>query len=173
MRAPNGFTIIEALITVTIFGILATITVPALAQLWRSQQLDSSTQVMLRSLALARQEAITSGRTLTLANNAAIWSRGWHLFQDDNNNGHYDPDELLLRTFPALPEGISLTGNTNVRSYIRYTSSGRATLLNGGYQMGTLTVCQTGHNRGNTITLNNGGRAHQTSAAEACQNPAR
>lgn len=168
MRTLNGFTIAEALITVTILGILATIAVPAFAQLWRSQQLDSSTQMMLRSLALARQEAIKRGRSLTLANNAATWSRGWRLFQDDNNNGHYDPDELLLRTFPALPEGISLTGNTNVRSYIRYTSSGRATLLNGGYQMGTLTICQTGHTRGNTMTLNNGGRVHQTSAVEAC-----
>lgn len=168
MRAPNGFTIIDVLITVTISGILATIAVPSFAHLWRSQQLDSSTRMMLRSLALARQEAIKRGRALTLANNIASWSSGWLLFQDDNNNGHYDPDELLLRTFPALPEGISLTGNTNVSSYIRYTSSGRTTLLNGGYQMGTLMVCQAGHTRGNTLTLNNGGRVHQSSAVEAC-----
>jgi type IV fimbrial biogenesis protein FimT len=168
MRTPNGFTLIEALITVTISGILATIAVPSFAQLWRSQQLDSSTQMMLRSLALARQEAIKRGRTLTLANNAATWSSGWMLFQDDNNNGHYDPNELLLRTFPALPEGISLIGNTHVRSYIRYTANGRATLLNRGYQMGTLTACQAGNTRGNTMVLNNGGRVRQTSGAEVC-----
>lgn len=170
MRVLKGFTIIEALIAVTIFGILISFAAPSFAQLWRSQQLDSSTQTMLRSLVLARHEAIKRGRTLTIATQEGDWSNGWFLFQDDNDNGRYDPNELLLRSFPAIAGSTSLTGNTHVSRYIRYTPSGRATLLNGGYQMGTLTVCHKDHARGNALVINNGGRVRYSRGVDVCQN---
>lgn len=173
MHPLKGFTLIEALITVTISGILISVALPSFAQLWRSQQLDSSTQTMLLSLALARQEAIKRGRALTIANKEGDWSNGWFLFLDDNNNGRHDPSESLLRSFPALPAGTSLTGNTHVRTYVRYTPSGSATLLNGGYQIGTLNVCHEDHVRGNAIVISHGGRARQSHGGAECPNGGR
>jgi len=170
MRTPNGFSIIEALVALTVLSILIGIAVPSFAQLLQAQQLDSATQAMLRSLAIARHEAIKRGQPLTLATLDGEWSNGWFLFQDVNANGLYDPSEMLLRSFPRLPSGTRLTGNIHVSSYIRYTPNGRATLLNGGYQMGTLTVCHRAHDRGNTLVINNGGRVRYSRAVDVCQN---
>ena len=64
MRTPNGFSIIEALVALTVLSILIGIAVPSFAQLLQAQQLDSATQAMLRSLAIARHEAIKRGQPL-------------------------------------------------------------------------------------------------------------
>lgn len=170
MRTPKGFSLIEALVAMSIVGILIGLAVPSFAQLVQAQQLDSATQAMLRSLAIARHEAIKRGLPLTLAAQEGEWSNGWFLFQDDNANGRYEPGEMLLRAFPPLPSSTRLTGNIHVSSYIRYTPSGRATLLNGGYQMGSLKVCQRAHDRGNTLVINNGGRVRYSRGVDVCQN---
>lgn len=168
MRTLKGLTIIEALVAVAVFGILLSVAAPSFSQLLHAQQLDSATQIMRRSLAMARHEAIKRGKPLTLAVREGEWSNGWFLFQDGNDNGRYDPDDLLLRAFPPVPSSTRLTGNTHVSSYIRYTPNGRATLLNGGYQMGTLKVCLKAQARGNTLVINNGGRVRYSRGADAC-----
>jgi type IV fimbrial biogenesis protein FimT len=169
MRTQNGFTLIEALVAVTIFGILLSVAMPSFYQLLHAQQLDSATQAMLRSLAIARHEAIKRGKPLTIAVREGEWTNGWFLFQDGNDNGRYDPDEVLLRAFPPVPSSTSLTGNSHVSSYIRYTPNGRATLLNGGYQMGTLKVCLKAQARGNTLVINNAGRVRYARGTDVCR----
>lgn len=168
MRTSKGISIIEALVAMTVLGILIGLATPSFAQLLQAQQLDSATQAMLRSLTIARHEAIKRGQPLTLATQDGEWSNGWFIFQDDNGNGRYEPSEMLLRAFPPLPSSTRLTGNTHVSSYIRYMPNGRATLLNGGYQMGTLKVCLRSHGRGNTLVLNNGGRIRYSRGVDVC-----
>jgi type IV fimbrial biogenesis protein FimT len=41
---------------------------------------------------------------------------------------------------------VSATGNTTVGRYVSFGASGRSLLLNGGFQAGTITFCESGAN---------------------------
>lgn len=86
------------------------------------------------------------------------WEDGWTVFLDANGSGTQDAEEVAIKVNEGLSSGLTLRGNGNVNSYIRYTPNGRATLTNGGYQMGTLHLCQTTSGAGYQLRLNAGGR---------------
>lgn len=47
----------------------------------------------------------------------------------------------MLRTGDASAAGVRISGNTPVRSYVRYMPSGLAKMQNGAFQAGTITLC--------------------------------
>ncbi|TWI54327.1 type IV fimbrial biogenesis protein FimT [Pseudomonas duriflava] len=163
-----GFTLVELLLTLAVGSILLLVAVPGFSHLLATQQLEDSALIMQRSLSLARGEAITKGKSLTLSRLNGAWRDGWLLYEDSSQNGHYDDGEKVFRVFPALPKAIQLTGNAPVSRYIRFTPDGRATLLNGGYQIGTLTVCRQGGRQAIRLTINNAGRATLKRVMQPC-----
>ena len=40
-----------------------------------------------------------------------------------------------------MPEDLRLSGNLNVAKYVSYTPTGEARLASGGFQAGTITLC--------------------------------
>jgi Tfp pilus assembly protein FimT len=73
------------------------------------------------------------------ANWARGWEQGWIVFvglnnnttNDANDDATADTGEEALRVHAELSGGFTLTGATNVISYISYSSDGRARLTNG------------------------------------------
>ncbi|PAU55672.1 GspH/FimT family pseudopilin [Pseudomonas indica] len=161
MKNVNGFTLLEAITSLIVLITLASLAIPSFGNLLRTQQLESSVQSMQTSLSLARQEAIKQGKSFTLAPTGRTWADGWMLFQDANRNGTLDSGELVFRSFPPLPDEVTLVGNGNVSEYIRYTPDGRATLVNGGFQAGTLTLCRHGTTIGYELILSRSGRVRR------------
>ena len=53
-----------------------------------------------------------------------------------------DAGEELISRRGALPVGLRLSGNQNVARYISFAAIGFTKLTNGGFQAGTLTLCQ-------------------------------
>ena len=62
-RRPTGFTLTELLVTVTIVGIMASITSTSLASFLRIQQLNSVTEQILTAMAQAQQLAMSRSTT--------------------------------------------------------------------------------------------------------------
>lgn len=168
MKNVNGFTLLEAITSTMVLIILASLAIPYFGNLLRIQQLESSTQAMQTSLSLARQEAIKQGKSFTLAPTGMTWTDGWTLFQDANRNGAPDSGELVFRSFPPLPNGVILVGNENVSEYIQYTPDGRTTLLNGGFQAGTLTLCRQGTTISYELILSKSGRVRRNKQQHTC-----
>lgn len=165
MNRRGGFTLIELIVTLAIAAIVLTVGIPSFRELLRENRLATQANEFLAALALTRSEALKRGVRVTLCKSAdgasctadGGYEQGWVVFVDPNNNATVDTGEVILRVYEALPGGLTLTGNTNVRSYVSYTPSGMSQLLGGGFQAGTLTLCAAPKAR--SITINSTGRA--------------
>lgn len=168
MHTSKGLSLVELLVTLSIISIVALIAVPGTSKLRREQQLAGSLSALRGSLAYARQEAIRTGGSVSMTPMRNQWHYGWRIFHDTNNDGIWQASERVLRELAPLGTGVSLTGNTPVQSYIRYTPSGRASLTSGAYQMGTLALCPYDGGKGYQLRLNNAGRVSVV-AVDECE----
>ena len=162
----RGFTLVEVLITVAIASILLSIAAPSFSTLVKNNRISSSVSEFTGSLYLARSEAIKRGKNVTVckSNNGSTcittgnWEQGWITFEDPNDNAVVDNSEAasIIRIHKALPNMLTLTGNSNVRSHITYAPTGRlSTGING-----TVTLCddRSGENVGKDIVIISTGR---------------
>lgn len=81
---PNGLTLIELLVTLTVLAIVATIATPSLADIIRSNRVSSQTNEIVALLHLARNEAIRQntldGEPVTVEFNVPDTGTGWGAF---------------------------------------------------------------------------------------------
>ena len=66
MRVRAGFTLVEMMVLVGIFGLVVALSIPNVASYVRSNQLDTSVDRMAADLNLARTMSITNGRIFRL-----------------------------------------------------------------------------------------------------------
>ncbi|AOE83525.1 GspH/FimT family pseudopilin [Pseudomonas sp. TCU-HL1] len=140
-RTAHGFTLIEALVVLTLVALCISLGVPKLSQLIRAQELTAANQALITSFAYARQASVTRRVAVLVDNQDGNWSTGWLIYADQNGNGRWDYDEPVLRQVGPQPEGLIIKGNSPVRRYVRYTPMGRTSLIGGAFQAGTLTLC--------------------------------
>jgi type IV fimbrial biogenesis protein FimT len=165
MNRRGGFTLIELIVTLAIAAIVLTVGIPSFRELLRENRLATQANEFLAALALTRSEALKRGVRVTLCKSAdgasctanGGYEQGWVVFVDPNNNATVDTGEVILRVYGALPGGFTLTGNTNVRSYVSYAAGGMSQLISGAFQAGTLTLCAAPKAR--SIAINSTGRA--------------
>ena len=115
-----GFTLIELIIAMTIFGILAAIAVPSFTSLIANHRASVAASDLYFSLALARSEATKRNARVTLAPTtagASGWNDGWQI-QAPDPSGAATP--LTLENHAAV-KGATISGPTT----IVYLSSGR------------------------------------------------
>jgi type IV fimbrial biogenesis protein FimT len=91
----SGFGLIELVITISIMAILTAIALPSFATMLRSNRVSNQANDLLGAINLARNEAITRSRSVTICaadttggvpsacGDGAAWKMGWMVFVDD------------------------------------------------------------------------------------------
>jgi type IV fimbrial biogenesis protein FimT len=145
MRRPNqGFTLLEALITLAVMGILLGVAVPALADMLAEARRISAVNAIVSTMNRARHTAVTERRRVTVCPSGdgihcnGEWGDGWILWAESEPTRHRQQ---------ALRGAIRVAAN---RSRFRFNPHGlRAT-------NGTLVVCASG--RASAVVISHTGR---------------
>jgi type IV fimbrial biogenesis protein FimT len=161
LRPKNGFTLIELLVTLAIVGILLGAGLPAMSALIEQSQFKAQVSTVHRAIALTRSMAVYRGLPVSLcpldAGNECDndWSKQLTAFEDRNQNKTLDNDDVIIRSFPSLPDNNDhLTREFSRNNAIMFRPSGTAFGHNG-----TVKVCLNGQrDLSATIIISNVGR---------------
>lgn len=163
-RFVKGFTAIELMVTVAIIAVLAAIAAPSFKPLIERWKVRQVTEELQSTFYVARSEAIKrGGNGITILRNqctaadtdTSLWSCGWIVFADTNNNGKQDSGEDTFQTI-ALPSNVSvkLTGISEpalikVDRWGQLSAANAAIELKGSNetQASTSTMCISGNGR--------------------------
>lgn len=176
MARESGYSLLELIVAVAVAAVLALGAAPSMGLL-EGEHTRRAARQLAQSMALARSEAMRTGRRVVVANGAERWEDGWVVFVDADNDGRRSLEENPLRQVAAL-NGVTLRGNATVRSYVSYLPAGRAALLSGAFQSGSFFVCgqrRRADGRGDyRLVLSIGGRVRLeelAAGAPECQTP--
>lgn len=112
-----GFTLIEAMVTVTIAIILATIALPSYTSFVANQRAKSVASDLMIAMTKARNEAIMRNANVTVTPNAGGWQNGWQT---------KDSTSAILDIHDAAPLNVIVSASlTGTGSSVVYQSSGR------------------------------------------------
>lgn len=110
-----GFTLIEALVTVTILGILTVMALPSFTDLMARQRAKNAATDLYVALVKARSEAVKRNVSMTVLPNSGSWQAGWQVV-----DANLTP-AAVLDTRSAV-SGASISGGP---ASVVYQSSGR------------------------------------------------
>ncbi|MEL7937326.1 GspH/FimT family pseudopilin [Pseudomonas delhiensis] len=165
MQKNRGFSLLEALLSILLLWLVASLAVPAFDNLLQSQRSLVALHSLRGALSHARQTAVFTGRPVSVAAHEGDWANGWALFHDDDNDGRPQPGEPPLRLQPAL-EDVEIRPDSTSRHYIHYRPQGHAIRPNGAFHAGHLKVCSR-HATSHRIVINRSGRIRTESAPSA------
>lgn len=171
--AQWGFTLVEMIVTLAVFGIILTIAAFSFKGLLRRNQVSAAASDFVSTLGYARSEAITRGQVVSVCRstettvpdnpntptpscstqNGIGWEKGYIVFADNNGDGVRDPGEALLRIVSGTAQGVTITGNGTLANSICYQADG---FFPSNPSNGTVTI--TGENKTLKMTLNKNGR---------------
>ena len=175
----RGFSLVETLSVLAVAGVLAGVAVPSMRSLGGSMRVSSASNELLADLLLARSEAAKRRTRVVVCKSGdgqacattGTWQQGWIVFADLDGNGLRAPAEPLLQRQPGGSAALRISGNASVASYVAYVGNGSTRVTNGGFQAGTLTVCQaSGHaTPARQIVINATGRPRvQKATVDSC-----
>jgi len=124
-QGMRGFTLTELMIVVTVFAVLVGAALPSYNQFVRNQRVKNASFDVFSSLVLARSEAITRNKAVSLAPvTSGTWTSGWTVTADAG--------ATVLRRQEAIP-GITITV-TGPAAFV-YASSGRLSSASGTFEL--------------------------------------
>jgi len=139
----KGFTLIEAMIVVAVFGVLLALAAPPLTDFLESVQARQNTNDLLGSILLARSEAIARNSTISMCMireghedhcHDDGWHGGWILFEDLDDDGDRDSDEEIIHQYSGMSETSTVT-SAEFDESLTYLPSGAVPTT------GILTIC--------------------------------
>lgn len=115
LSRDRGFTLMEALVVMSIIAIVVAIGAPNLTFLIGSMNARSASFDLVADLALARSEAIKRNRAVTVAPLVTgNWSQGWRVTTDAGT--------VTLRERGALPSALGVTSSA---ANLQFGANGR------------------------------------------------
>ncbi|HET9251838.1 MAG TPA: GspH/FimT family pseudopilin [Candidatus Eisenbacteria bacterium] len=109
LSPSEGFTLVELMIVIVIFGIVSAIALPGFNKFMRSLDLNSQVQRTATTIRVVRQKAITENNNYVIYWDNTI--KGWGWWDDDDNDGVKDGMEKYAAP-EALPAWIAITNST-------------------------------------------------------------
>lgn len=107
---PRGFTLIELMVVLAIFGTILSFGLPAFGHYLQSQQLRGTSENLVQTVQLQRTRAMSTGQTITLGFDIGA-TPAWTILGGGTTNRR------------ALPKGVSLVSATP--STLTITRDGR------------------------------------------------
>jgi type IV fimbrial biogenesis protein FimT len=166
--ASRGFTLVEFLVVLAIASILLGGAIPSFTSFFRSVNLTSTTNDLFASMLMARSEAAKRRSRVALCKSAngtscttqGGWEQGWIVFHDTNSDGLRQGGEEIVWRAQAMPGDIRVQGNITVAKYVSYAPTGEAKFAGGGFQAGTITLCNASSSSQNArqIVISSSGR---------------
>ena len=103
LRRPSGFSLIELMIVLVIFGIIATRAIPSFHLLMQSVQMNAAISAMERSLRYARHMAIIHNAKVNLCPSRDLksctddnrWNYGWIIYTDSTGDRTFQSGDTL------------------------------------------------------------------------------
>lgn len=162
LSRTQGFSLIELIMAITILATFLSIALPGFQRFVVSNRLTVQINELVGDLSLARNEASTRGRNVSVciaanstscATSGTDWAAGHLIWVDTNGNGSLDPgNNEIIKYVAPLEGGVSLT-----------TAGPTVTFRHGGglttASTLTFTLCSPGTTTGRTLTLPFTGRA--------------
>jgi len=124
-RREGGFSLIELMVVLVIFGIVTAIALPGLNKFLRSIELSGTVERMATSLRVVRQRAVTENNNYIAvlgANDNILW------WDDDDNDGVKDNTEKTGENAP-IPSWMTVAndpGNTFASDTLTFYPNGSA-----------------------------------------------
>jgi len=159
----DGYSLIEMLFILFILAMLCGTVALSFQGLQSRVHIQAASEALLSDVLSARAEALRRERRVTLcaaaldpslqpslptacasSGTTVAWHQGWLVFEDTNSNGVWNEGEPLLQQRMRINSKISATGNTTVSRYVSFGASGRSLSLNGAFQAGTISFCESG-----------------------------
>lgn len=119
-QKTKGFTVIEAVVTVALIGVLAAIALPSFREFIAARSVSAHVSDFSATLRLARTEAIKRGTNVvvcrtnnpdaaspTCASSGSDWSTGWLVMVDRGGSG-----DVLIRVQQAYSNSGGITRNS-------------------------------------------------------------
>jgi type IV fimbrial biogenesis protein FimT len=173
--ASCAFTLVEMAVAIAIVTLLLVAGAPAFYSWIAQYELANHTKHFAETMMRARTDAVRTGERVSLCKSpdrrqcadGGSWEGGFIVFVDENQNGRLDEGERIIGIDGPAPRGITIAANRPLDDYVSYTSLGRARMLNGALQMGTLTLCRRGQ-RAMHVVLANSGRVRTERTSVIC-----
>lgn len=110
INKESGFTVLELMVTVVIFTIVAGIAVPAIQSYVANANLRAESESLVRTIAVARSKSATTGNASAIVPIDNNWANGYLLIHDDDGNGLSLADSSFNRR--EVQNGMSLSLNS-------------------------------------------------------------
>lgn len=108
----SAYSTIELLVAITIVGIISGVSIPNFSAAIAKNEVKAQSMLLAASLRVARNSAVTSQRNvhvcaMSLENSLhcqarrgynSNWSKGWHVFLDNNGNNELDEADELIQS---------------------------------------------------------------------------
>jgi len=176
MSRPDGFALIELMVTIAVAGILLAVAVPSFESVVNGNRLSAAANEMMASLQTARMEAIRRNRRTILCLSAApdngsspscstTRPTGWIVFRDDDKNGSPSAAELVRAT--TTPQRVLMLASSAFGGKVTFRADGLARDAAGNVLRGAMQFCLPTNQPAQNIryiTVNGGSRVASKTA---------
>ena len=158
---PQGFTLLELLITLTVLCLAITLGLPTFTKQISESRVRAATLTLLDAIEKTRATAVFRNQHAVLVPVNNKWHEGWTLFVDKNKNGSLDSGEETVNVNQQLDAVIS-QANGAMNSYVAFIGTGESRQIgpngNGGFLSGTIKICPIVKGEGYSLVLSKAGR---------------
>lgn len=132
----EGVTLVEMMVTLATIGVVLSIGVPAVKDLFATNRMSAATNDLVTTLHVARNEAVKGAEQVVICA-STLWSDaepdctidtlvdGWIVFVDINRNGARDAGDELILAHGPLAGDITLTSPA---TFVLFSSAGRPSI---------------------------------------------